>query len=263
MLLCAKYVITASSPHIDDGAVLVEGDRIVAVGTRAELVAAHPDEEVRDFGLAVLTPGFVDLHTHLEYSVFRGAVDDVPYTRWKMQVVEKQKRLARGDWQDSAVLGAMESLQSGITTIADITNTGSVGAGGEGSRPDGIRVPRGRDDGEVEGGGAHRRRRERHRCVERGRRRRSDRDRYRAPLAVHVPPRAVRRRGRARHRARHARRDPPRGFKGRVRLRPLRFQPTRAGLPRAGGLARRRLDAHRREPRALRPAMGPLRRSRA
>jgi len=125
MLLCAKYVLTVSSSHIEDGAVLVEGDRIAAVGTRAELVAAHPDEEVRDFGLAVLTPGFVDLHTHLEYSVFRGAVDDVPYTRWKMQVVEKEQRLARGDWQDSAVLGAMESLQSGITTIADITNTGS------------------------------------------------------------------------------------------------------------------------------------------
>jgi 5-methylthioadenosine/S-adenosylhomocysteine deaminase len=125
MLLCAKYVLTVSSSHIEDGAVLVQGDRIAAVGTRAELVAAHPDEEVRDFGLAVLTPGFVDLHTHLEYSVFRGAVDDVPYTRWKMQVVEKEKRLARGDWHDSAVLGAMESLQSGITTIADITNTGS------------------------------------------------------------------------------------------------------------------------------------------
>lgn len=124
MLLCAKYVLPVSSPHIEDGAVLVRGDRIVAVGSRAELEAAHPTEEVRDFGLAVLMPGFVDLHTHLEYSVFRGAVDDVPYTRWKMQVVQKEKRLAPGDWQDSAVLGAMEAVGSGITTVADITNTG-------------------------------------------------------------------------------------------------------------------------------------------
>ena len=125
MLLLARYVLPVSAPHIEDGAVLVHGDRIVAVGTRAELVVAYPDEEVRDFGLAVLMPGFVDLHTHLEYSVFRGLVDDVPYTQWKMQVVGKERALTLDDWTDSAVLGAMETVQSGITTIADITNSGA------------------------------------------------------------------------------------------------------------------------------------------
>ncbi|HEX9093224.1 MAG TPA: amidohydrolase family protein [Coriobacteriia bacterium] len=126
MLLTAKYVLPVSAPHIEDGAVLVRGDRIVAVGPRAELVAADPDEEVRDFGLAVLMPGFVDLHTHLEYSVFRGLVDDVPYTRWKMQVGQKQRALDAADWTDSAILGAMEAVGSGITTIADITRSGNA-----------------------------------------------------------------------------------------------------------------------------------------
>jgi 5-methylthioadenosine/S-adenosylhomocysteine deaminase len=125
MLLTARYVLPVSAPHIEDGAVLVRGDRIEAVGKRADLVALHPDEPVRDFGLAVLMPGFVDLHTHLEYSVFRGAVDDVPYTAWKMQVSQKQARLSADDWRDSAVLGAMEALGSGITTIADITRSGN------------------------------------------------------------------------------------------------------------------------------------------
>ncbi|HEY5505896.1 MAG TPA: amidohydrolase family protein [Coriobacteriia bacterium] len=124
MLLAAKYVLPISAPHIEDGAVLVRGDRIEAVGSRYQLEKDHPDEPVRDFGLAVLMPGFVDLHTHLEYSVFRGAVDDVPYTAWKMQVSQKQQRLAPDDWRDSAVLGAMEALGSGITTIGDITNSG-------------------------------------------------------------------------------------------------------------------------------------------
>jgi 5-methylthioadenosine/S-adenosylhomocysteine deaminase len=125
MLLKSRYVLPVASPHIEHGAVLVRGDRIVAVGSAADLIAANPAEEVVDLGLAVLMPGFVDLHTHLEYSVFRGLVDDVPYTRWKMQVVEKQKKLDKADWEDSAVLGAMEALQSGITTVADITKSGS------------------------------------------------------------------------------------------------------------------------------------------
>ena len=131
MLLTARYVLPVSAPHVEDGAVLVRGDRIESVGKRADLVAAHPDEEVRDFGLAVLMPGFVDLHTHLEYSVFRGAVDDAPYTAWKMQVQRKGERLSSEDWMDSALLGAMEAAGSGITTVADITNSGnSVRAAG-------------------------------------------------------------------------------------------------------------------------------------
>lgn len=125
MLLAARYVIPVSAAHIEDGAVLVSGDRVVEVGPRAELEARHPDEELHDFGLAALLPGFVDTHTHLEYTAFRGSVDDVPYTQWKMQVLRKEAALTAEDWDDSAVLGAIEALASGITTIADITSSGS------------------------------------------------------------------------------------------------------------------------------------------
>ncbi len=129
MLLKARYVLPVSSSHLEDGAVLVRDDRIVDVGPAGELCEAHPDEEVRDFGLAAIVPGFVDLHTHLEYSAFRGLVDDLPYAAWKMQVLRKEDVLSDADWADAAVLGAMEAVQSGITTVADITNDGaSVGA---------------------------------------------------------------------------------------------------------------------------------------
>jgi len=138
MLLCAKYVLPISSSHIEDGAVLVRDDRILDVGTRAALVAAHPGEEVRDFGLAVLMPGFVDLHTHLEYSVFRGLVDDLPYTQWKMQVGRLGQRLGAADWKNSAILGAMEAIGSGITTVADITRSGNSVEAAKGSGLAGI-----------------------------------------------------------------------------------------------------------------------------
>lgn len=125
MLLLARYVLPVSGPHIEDGAVLVRGQEIVQVGTRSELLAAHPDEEIIDYGLAALMPGFVDLHTHLEYSVFRGVVDDLPYSQWKMEVQRREAFLNEQDWADSAVLGAIEAIRSGITTVADITDTGA------------------------------------------------------------------------------------------------------------------------------------------
>lgn len=125
MLLTARYVLPVSTPHIEHGAVLVDGDRIVEIGDADRLREKHPDEPVRDFGLAALIPGFVDTHTHLEYTVMRGLVDDLPYSRWKLQLLQKEGLLSQADWDDSAMLGALEAAQSGITTVADITGNGA------------------------------------------------------------------------------------------------------------------------------------------
>ncbi|HZD60589.1 MAG TPA: amidohydrolase family protein [Anaerolineae bacterium] len=125
MLLAAKWVLPISHRPIEDGAVVVEGSRIKDVGKFKTMSNKYPDEEVVSFGKAVILPGFVDLHTHLEYSVFRGACDDLGYAGWKIQLTKKSNILKKGDWALSAYLGALEALQSGITTIADITNSGT------------------------------------------------------------------------------------------------------------------------------------------
>jgi 5-methylthioadenosine/S-adenosylhomocysteine deaminase len=127
MLLTARYVLPVATPHIEYGAVLVRDDKIVEIGDFEHLRALHPDEPVRDFGLAALMPGFVDLHTHLEYSAMRGLVDDLPYSEWKLQLMQKERQFTSQDWDDSALLGALEAAQSGITTVADITRTGASG----------------------------------------------------------------------------------------------------------------------------------------
>jgi len=125
VILTARYVIPVATPHIEHGAVLVKDDKIVEIGDFEHLRSAHPEEPVRDFGLAVLMPGFIDLHTHLEYSSMRGLVDDLPYSKWKLQVMDREKHLSDQDWTDAAALGAMEALRGGITYVADITDSGN------------------------------------------------------------------------------------------------------------------------------------------
>ncbi|MDR2672703.1 MAG: amidohydrolase family protein [Coriobacteriales bacterium] len=125
MLLVARYVIPVSGPHTENGAVLVRGDRIIDVGPAARLKTRYPDETTTDFGLAALLPGFVDAHTHLEYSAMRGLINDAPYAAWKLHIAEKEKMFSAADWEDSALLGALEVVRSGITTVADITGTGA------------------------------------------------------------------------------------------------------------------------------------------
>ena len=58
---------------IPDGAVLVRGGQIEAIGASAELRAAYPNEPALDAGRRVVMPGFVDPHTHLVFAGDRAA----------------------------------------------------------------------------------------------------------------------------------------------------------------------------------------------
>lgn len=126
MLLCAQYILPITSEPFQDGAVLVRDGVIRDIGKVDMLKLRYPEEEVADFGLAALMPGLVDLHTHLENSVMRGIVHDVPYTTWILSVAEKSSKVDVSDWYDSAILGGLDALSSGITCVADITVTGAA-----------------------------------------------------------------------------------------------------------------------------------------
>lgn len=117
----ARWIVPISSPPTPDGAVAVEGERIVYVGTRT----GAPAGEVVDLGNAVLTPGLVNAHTHLELTAFRGLLEDLPFRRWivgltksRSAVMTPERHLA------SARLGIAEGLLRGVTSYADCTANG-------------------------------------------------------------------------------------------------------------------------------------------
>lgn len=126
MLLCAQYILPITSEPFQNGAVLVRDGVIRDIGAAEMLKMRYPDEDVVDYGLSAIMPGLVDLHTHLENAVMRGVVHDVPYTTWIMFMLEKAAKMDVSDWYDSAILGGLEALSSGITTVADITTTGAA-----------------------------------------------------------------------------------------------------------------------------------------
>ena len=126
MLLCAQYVLPVTSDPIVGGAVLVRDGRIRDIGKTEMLRLRYPDEEVFDYGTAAIMPGLVDLHTHMENSIMRGIVHDVPYITWLASVAALSAKMEVSDWYDSAILGGLDALASGITCVADITTTGAA-----------------------------------------------------------------------------------------------------------------------------------------
>ena len=124
MLLCGDWVLPISSPPVADGAILVTGRTIGAVGPAAELRARYPGEEVLDFSGCALLPGLVNAHTHLDYSAFRGFSPSCGFSRWILRLLRARRRLDSDDLATSALWGAHECARSGVTAIADTSCDG-------------------------------------------------------------------------------------------------------------------------------------------
>jgi 5-methylthioadenosine/S-adenosylhomocysteine deaminase len=118
-VLSADWVLPVSSPPIRHGAVAIEDGRIAAVGTQDDLGRGieYPD--------AVILPGFVNAHSHLEYAVYAGFGDGQPFAPWILIHVERKARIGRGEMEAIARLGAAECLASGITTVGDCSFVGA------------------------------------------------------------------------------------------------------------------------------------------
>ena len=130
-ILTADHVLPISSAPIADGAVVIDGGRIVEVGPRDAVVPKYPEVEKEDFGAAAILPGFVNCHSHLEITAMRGALDAVEhdFTAWLLKLNAIRAALGENEIAEAAYLGAVEGARAGVTTFGDIGRFGKVGLG--------------------------------------------------------------------------------------------------------------------------------------
>ncbi len=119
-VLSADWVVPVEGPPIRDGAVAIEDGAITAVGLAADL-----GEGVR-YRDAVILPGFVNAHSHLEYAVYGGFGDGLSFGPWIALHVERKQRIDLADMEAIARFGALECLRSGITAVGDCSFSGAA-----------------------------------------------------------------------------------------------------------------------------------------
>ena len=113
----ARWVLPIVAPPIVDGTVVVEDGRIAWVGARRDAPAGGIDDEL---GRAVLMPGLVNAHTHLELTVMRGFLEGLSFFDWVRTLTRARREVLDDEaLLDSARLGVIEGLRAGITTFAD------------------------------------------------------------------------------------------------------------------------------------------------
>ena len=117
----ARWIVPVSTPPLRDGALAVQDGRIAYVGEASRA----PKGEVHDLGDALLLPGLVNAHTHLELTAMRGFLEDLPFFEWIVRLQRaKTTVLSPESMLDSAKLGIGEGLLAGITTYADTCDSG-------------------------------------------------------------------------------------------------------------------------------------------
>src|SRR5258706_1804965 len=115
-------VLTMAGPNIDDGAVAIDKGDIVAVGKSSDIAKRFAGTEtINARGNAVL-PGFVNAHTHVPMTLFRGIADDRDLMDWLQHFIfpAEAKNVDRDFVRWGTRLAAAEMIASGTTTFTDM-----------------------------------------------------------------------------------------------------------------------------------------------
>jgi 5-methylthioadenosine/S-adenosylhomocysteine deaminase len=125
----ARWVVPVSAAPIENGAVAVDGQRIAGVGPHAEIVSRFPDFRVESLGEAIILPGLVNLHTHLELTAMRGYLEkeESDFFAWLRKLtIARLELMTPDDIRVSATWGACEAVRAGITCVGDASDSGMM-----------------------------------------------------------------------------------------------------------------------------------------
>jgi 5-methylthioadenosine/S-adenosylhomocysteine deaminase len=124
LLVTGGTVVTMDGQRrvIEDGAVAIRGDSIVAVGPRVDIENRFEAAQTIDAHGALVLPGLINGHAHAAMSLFRGLADDLALDEWLQKYIfPAEARNVTPDFVEwGTKLGVLEMLRGGITTYADM-----------------------------------------------------------------------------------------------------------------------------------------------
>src|SRR5947208_3498884 len=118
--LRARVVLPVVGSPIDDGAVVLEGPRIVGVASWKAL-RDQSTARTLDLGDVILMPGLINAHCHLDYTDMAGLLPPPKsFSDWIKGILALKAHWTYSDYALSWLHGARMLLHHGITTVADI-----------------------------------------------------------------------------------------------------------------------------------------------
>jgi 5-methylthioadenosine/S-adenosylhomocysteine deaminase len=124
LLVCPRYLVPVEPAGrvLEDAALAVDGDRILAVLPRAEAEARYAPRERLALPQHAVLPGLVNAHTHAAMSLMRGLADDLPLMDWLSQHIwpTEGAHVSPAFCADGVDLAMAEMIKSGTTCFNDM-----------------------------------------------------------------------------------------------------------------------------------------------
>jgi 5-methylthioadenosine/S-adenosylhomocysteine deaminase len=129
-LLTARWVLPVSQEPVENGGVEITGDRIVAVHSAEQLKRRLEQLDdrhmVTDCGKAIISPGFINLHTHVEWTAQELFDTQYGLFDWIPDLTKVSKTWSVEDFLTSAAAGVRRIARSGTSCILDSSYTGQA-----------------------------------------------------------------------------------------------------------------------------------------
>ncbi len=109
----------------EDVALAVDGDRIAAIGPTDQIVPRFRDAQIYDGRGKALVPGLINCHAHLAQTLGRGFNEDFGFPNSARLAIQPASLLAGEEATLMVVVGALEAIRTGTTTIVE--NSGGIG----------------------------------------------------------------------------------------------------------------------------------------
>jgi 5-methylthioadenosine/S-adenosylhomocysteine deaminase len=124
LIISGGTVVTMDAKRAiyEDGGIAVRRDSIVAVGPRAEIESKYSAVQTINGKGKLVLPGFINGHTHVPMTLFRGLHDDVTLNDWLYKYIfpAEAKNVNEEFVRWGTRLAAAEQIRAGVTTFADM-----------------------------------------------------------------------------------------------------------------------------------------------
>ncbi|TWA37429.1 amidohydrolase family protein [Sinorhizobium medicae] len=125
LLLLHGTIVTVDDKRriIEDGALAVDNDKIVDIGTSQALAPRHAGKKVIDCRGKVIIPGLIDAHGHAGHALIRSIGADTNALWMRIVTPTYYHYVTRDYWYADGLVSGLERLRAGVTTSASIVTS--------------------------------------------------------------------------------------------------------------------------------------------